>query len=45
MNPKTNFETTVNRIQKILEQSTKISFLRDEILVQILKQLTDNPNM
>jgi hypothetical protein len=45
MDPRTKFETTAHRIQRILEQSTKISFLRDEILVQIIKQLTDNPNM
>jgi hypothetical protein len=45
MNPKTNFETTVGKIRRILEYASKNGVLRDEILVQIIKQVTENPIM
>lgn len=45
MNPKTNFETTVAKIHELLDKARKNGILRDEILVQIIKQITENPNV
>ena len=45
MNPKTKFETTIVKIYGLLDKSTKIGSIRDEILVQICKQVTDNPDL
>ena len=45
MNPMTSVEETIDKIQFLLEKSTNNGVLRDEILVQICKQITGNPSM